>query len=50
MTERVNYACDDTIGLPLALVQTQGLTMTYLPEQRDLDTLKDFKHWRESLG
>ena len=33
-----------------ALAPTQGLTMKYLPEQRDLDTLEDFDHWRESLG
>lgn len=47
--EGVEWSSQYTLAQTEALVQAQGLTLSYLPEQRDLDTQEDFDHWRQRL-
>jgi rSAM/selenodomain-associated transferase 1 len=47
--EGVEWSSRYTLAQTEALAQAQGLTLSYLPEQRDLDTQEDFDHWRRSL-
>jgi rSAM/selenodomain-associated transferase 1 len=47
--EGVKWSSQHTLAQTEALAQAQGLVLSYLPEQRDLDTQEDFDHWRKSL-
>jgi rSAM/selenodomain-associated transferase 1 len=43
--ENVEWSSKHTLAQTEALAQAQGLALSYLPEQRDLDTQEDFDHW-----
>ena len=45
----VTWSSKHTLAQTEALAQAQGLAISYLPEQNDLDTQEEFEHWHKSL-
>jgi rSAM/selenodomain-associated transferase 1 len=47
--EGVSWSSKHTLAQTEALAQAQGIAISYLPEQSDLDTQEDFERWHKSL-